>query len=312
MFCLKTIYIFGFEWLDHSSLLIPDECKELCSSSYAGDIQDFQRYYELRKAITKSIKIRGAPFPPTRMIRPRSIVFRNALKGGVDEYSAAMKSFTRQHSSEHPVVTIVTRMILGQVCNAAIVYRLLIAQQQSLIGTSPEEDKINEKKFNNSFKLIRHSITSVQSLSVFTRKIALDWKYSRMKNDGNNSKNDITSRHINLRRRLSARVPRYAISAFNNNLSLKSLRLEGPETHTQIKANSTYCSLCHYHYTYEFNNKQYKKLGGCKSINWCLECKQNVCKKCWSTWHTVPVLQVREPTSEEKESWNERVSSKNS
>lgn len=76
---------------------------------------------------------RGVPFPPTRMIRPTTLVFWNSLKGGVDEYSRAMQNLTRSNVSENAIVTIITRLLMAQVCNAAVAHRLVKSRQTSVL-----------------------------------------------------------------------------------------------------------------------------------------------------------------------------------
>lgn len=239
---------------------MPDEYKDLCKSSYAGDVQAFANYFSLRKSLHRSINIRRSPFPPTRMLRPRSLVFWNALKGGVDEYSGAMKRFIHQNSAEHPVVTIVTRMIMPQICNAAISYRLIQARKRSLLGRNASDDRINKKTFNQSYRLIRHRITRLQSLGSFIRTLAIEYK-SKNSSSVTNQPIPVSNEIINSSRMFS-RVARNAAHTFNTISDLKELRLQGPNLHTQTKGTATYCSLCGYSYTYNYNNKAHKKSGG--------------------------------------------------
>ena len=63
MFYLNTVRSFAFSWLAYSSSSNPSECEKLRMESYAGELQSFQRYFTLRKAILNAIDIRGSPFP---------------------------------------------------------------------------------------------------------------------------------------------------------------------------------------------------------------------------------------------------------
>ncbi len=72
----------------------------------------------------------ACPLPPCRMLRPSVPVVWNPLKGVVDEYSRYMKSFTMAGTAEDPTVTMISRLLLTQPANAALVYRLIQKNNQ--------------------------------------------------------------------------------------------------------------------------------------------------------------------------------------
>ena len=72
------------------------------------------------------------------MIRPSGLVFWNLLKGRVDEFSRALKSLCYTNSPENPIVSVLGRLLIAQVNNAAVVHRFALAKTR---GRLPEIDE---------------------------------------------------------------------------------------------------------------------------------------------------------------------------
>ena len=133
LFCLDAIRAAEFQWIGKPAENIPREYDDLLKSSNASDLYSFASYYSLGIALRKRIMERKSPLPPARMIRPTILVYWNALKGGVDEYSRAMKTFSRNNACENPIVSVIGRLIFGQINNSGVLQRIVLARAKNRI-----------------------------------------------------------------------------------------------------------------------------------------------------------------------------------
>lgn len=102
-FCLNTIRKTAFNWIGEPASSIPIEYESIVKDCHAYAIYSFSSYYSLSLAMKNSVEKNQAPLPPARMIRPTALVYWNALKGGVDEFSRTMKTLSRCNVSETPL-----------------------------------------------------------------------------------------------------------------------------------------------------------------------------------------------------------------
>ena len=84
-------------------------------------------FYNRSRTYKRLVESNG-PLPPSRKIRPALLVYWNALKGGVDEFSRNLKTLAYTNSSENPIVSIIGRLISSQVGSARIAHRFSVAR----------------------------------------------------------------------------------------------------------------------------------------------------------------------------------------
>lgn len=206
--------------------------------------------------------------------------------------------FTRQNSSEHPVVTVLTRMMMAQMCYGAITFRPIKAQERGILPSEESADHNNMHQ-RQAYKVMRHNVSSTSSLSSFIRAIAREWKQQSVSKQLQRKTPRSTTSPTGILQ-VQSRIKRFSRGRFNEISSLKQLRLQDPTSHNTVKEPSLYCSLCSCVYSFEHNGEIYKTHGGSRSRNCCLDCRQNICRDCWITWHTEELLPLFQPSEEEK------------
>ena len=162
-FWMDSVRLSAFDWVGKHASHIPSEYDILLSGSHSPDLYSLASHYNLCKAYKMLVDANG-PLPPSRMVRPTLLVYWNALKGGVDEFSWALKSLAYTNSSENPIVGVIGRPICGQVCNAAIVHRIAIARTKGYLLNSEEHATAKD-----GYKNTRHRVTSCASFGAFAR-----------------------------------------------------------------------------------------------------------------------------------------------
>lgn len=80
----------------------------------------------------------------------------------------------------------------------------------------------------------------------------------------------------------------------------KVRRLNKNLAHDLVSANRAYCVLCSYTVTHKERGKEHNKKFGSHGSQWCSTCRQPICESCWETWHSVPVLKLRQATDEHR------------
>ena len=143
LYALDTLHVGAFEWIGRSARNIPDEYDTLVRDTFASDLQSFSSYYNISLSLKKHIQTTGLPLVPSEMVRPTVLVFWNAVKGGVDEYSRSMTNLTHHNVTQDPLTTVFLRLLMSQVHNAAISYGLYIASLRGIVS-SREEDNVTQ------------------------------------------------------------------------------------------------------------------------------------------------------------------------
>lgn len=154
---LNWVRMTPFIWVGENSKQIPEEYDSLLSNSHAS-------YYNLSMALKQSIAKCKKLFPPARMIRPTSFVFCNSIKGGVDEFSRAMKSFARTNTAEIHIVSVIKRMATRQVADSGFVHPILLAKSlRKWLIPSTNYSLIREDMWNNVSVLLVISLQMILS-----------------------------------------------------------------------------------------------------------------------------------------------------
>lgn len=231
-FALEGIHHSAFSWIGGSAKDIPVQYDAFLSDSYASDLDSFCSYYSLRASIYNLIEETGHPIPPTNMIRPKPLVFWNAVKGGVDEYSRAMTRITRTNVSENPLVSVIGRLLASQLNNAAVVYRMFLAKQSFIIS-----DLIDESEHNLSYYDLRKKVTKQQTFNNYSRELAKEWVDEHKQRNKQNTTQEPSDDY------LVSRFKRNIATQFNRE-DAKRLQLSSDPQHEKLKFKSSYCSLC--------------------------------------------------------------------
>lgn len=105
------------------------------------------------------------------MIRTNLLVFCNAVKGGVDKYSKAMKDLARNNVAENPIVSILGRLISSQVSNCAVVHRLYLVEETGKLSDTADQKKPYYRGYGKS----RKRVSSCETFRSFVRDLAREW-----------------------------------------------------------------------------------------------------------------------------------------
>ena len=114
---------------------------------------------------------RGKPLPPARMTRPTALVWWNATKGGVDEFSRAMNCLARNNLSENPLVSALARNICGKVNNVGVVHRPAVAREKGKLHRRTQEYDVQHKGYIR----MRHLVSSCETFRSFARNLAREY-----------------------------------------------------------------------------------------------------------------------------------------
>ena len=285
LYTLDTIHISAFLWIGKDAKQIPNEYDDLVQNTFASDIHSFASYYNMSTSIKKHVIQTGLPITPARMVRPSVLVFWNAVKGGVDEYSRNMTHLTHHNVSQNPLTTVVLRLLMSQIHNAAVAYKLCLASLSGVVS-SLSTDYDNNRR-GGKYKSLRHRITSTASMIDFVHTLATDY-YAYMKIGSENvsdeqGEKDNTLQNSSETSVIKARFTRNIIEKFNFG-DLKQLRLSPMETHQPAKGRKVYCALC------SWSRMEKPRRGGSHQRQWCLKCRQSICVNCWNKWHSEPIL----------------------
>ena len=165
---LERICCVGFEWVVEETKYIPKQYDGLLKQSHASDINSISSYHSLSNEIRRLIRYRGRPLPPARMIRLTPAVYWNYLKGGVDVISRYMKTLARSNISEKPVTSIIALLLVIQVNNAAICFRLNMAREKGKLLS------VRESTGNKGYFKCRNRVTECETFGKFARLLAKD------------------------------------------------------------------------------------------------------------------------------------------
>ena len=233
--------------------------------------------------------------PSARIIRPKILVMWNAVKGGVDEYSRALRTFAMTNVSENPLVSIIGRMLSTQIPNAALVYRLWVAKETGKI--CEEVEMIPEHQ--RSYAKLPHRLDGVQNAGMLCRRLAEEWEKGIAYRTHVMTYVQQLGTNVSVLRRLFAR------NAYRkyNKAHHRSKRLNQAHNHISVKAQSCYCSLCGF--TFMYRKKTFRT--GAKQNKWCMRCRQPICVSCLEEWHSEVKLSKKKASVEEIEAVNARV-----
>ncbi|CDF34053.1 unnamed protein product [Chondrus crispus] len=296
-FTLDSVLSMGFGWVGREPKYIPREYDALLKESHASDINSFASYYSLSTGIRRLIDKDGRPMPPARMIRLTPAVFWNHLKGGVDVISRYLKTLARSNISENPVTSIIARLLVMQVNNAALCFRLFKARE---LGKLPATIPMENKK---GYSKTRHTVTECETFGTYARLLAREWREWRNTEQQERTEAQSVGRH------LTPYFSRGAADRYNHGVH-QERRLSRSLDHKPVVGQSTYCVLCSWTLRIVRNGKTVTKRKGAKQIQWCSVCLQAVCKGCWQTWHTDEVLRRLSPSAEEVREFNQNRRSK--
>ena len=291
LFCLDSVHKFAFDWIGQPASSIPREYDTLIEESYASDIGSFASYYNLSRALRTLVIENQKPAPPAKMLRPKSLVYWNAVKGGVDEYSSRMAILTHTNSSENPITSVVARLICAQAYNAALAFRLFKARSMGMLTCVNRS--YNYKHVG--YRAERHRVSSICSFTDFVQVLAKEYKTCYLLQSKSNS-NIITrgsspEQPVRLPsvQIIKSRFKRNVIEKFNGD-DLVSMRMSCISTHKSVKGPKSYCVLCSWSCKVKVDGIQKTRRGGANQRQWCQKCKQCICKRCWNTWHCSPKL----------------------
>ena len=292
MFVLDSIRASAFTWIGGDALGIPKRYEDLVENTFAADLYSLASFYNLSQAY-KALVHRNGPLPPSRMIRPLLLVYWNTLKGGVDEFSRALKTLAYTNTSENPIVSIIGRLISSQVGNAAIAHRFFIARKR---GVLPPLN--HEWCKSQTYKKIRHQVTSCESFGTFARELAREYVQITQHDSvqdrvGSFQTSNVSQNEPSESNSQQKITPMYYTNVVEkyNRADDAARRLNNPDIHERVKAKATYCSLCSYNHSVTYRGRKFQKKGGAKVVQWCSICKQPICKKCWDAWHSKRKLQ---------------------
>ena len=105
---MDAVRVGVFSAVGREARCIPAEYNSILSARQASDLHTWASIYSLCQAYKDRVQQHG-PLPLSRMIRPIFLVYRNALKGGVDEFSRALTTLAYTNTSAHPIVRIIGR-----------------------------------------------------------------------------------------------------------------------------------------------------------------------------------------------------------
>lgn len=100
---------------------IPKWHNDLIENTFTADHFSLASFHNLILSV-RNLIYKNGPLPPSRIIRPKILVYWNTLKGGVEEFSRALKTLACTNASEIPIVRIIGRVICSQVGKAIISY----------------------------------------------------------------------------------------------------------------------------------------------------------------------------------------------
>ena len=292
MFVLDCIRVSAFNWIGGDASGIPNRYDVLLEDTFATDLYSLASFYNLSQAYRNLVQKNG-PLPPSRMIRPTLLVYWNTLKGGVDEFSRALKTLAYTNTSENPIVSIVGRLISSQVGNAAIAHRLSIARKREVLP-----DMNHERCTIQTYKTLRHQVTSCESFGSFARELAREYVQRTQKVAVSDRMQSFQTSNVSQNLPSESTYQRKITPMYYTNVVEKynraadaSRRLNNPESHERVKAKATYCSLCSYNHPVSYKGRKFQKKGGAEVVQWCGTCKQPICKNCWGAWHSKTKLQ---------------------
>lgn len=176
MFVLDCIRVAAFHWIGSVASQIPKRYDDVIENTFAADLDSLASFYSFSQAY-KTLVYNNGPLSPSFMIGPQLLVYWNTLKGGVDEFSRALKTLAYINTSENPIVSIIGRLTSSQVGNAAIAYRCFIARK---CGVLP---RINQEMYRyQAYKRMRHQVTSCESFGTFAGELAREYVPKRRTN----------------------------------------------------------------------------------------------------------------------------------
>ena len=282
-YCLSGICKGFFGWIGMNARSIPSVYEGLLADTYAADLYSFASFYNLSEAY-KELSLTRGPLPPARMIRPSGLVFWNLVKGGVDEFSRALKSLCYHNSSENPIVSILGRLLCAQVSNAAIVHWFSIAKARGMLEKFEKDGAIEA-----GYSSLRHDVARCASFSSFARMLAKEYTDSLQRETDNTSG---STTKVTGGVEYMPVTPMYIKNAASkyNRPADKERRLSDYNEHKKMKGKGAYCSLCPFNYSFRADGKVYRKKGGSRMRQWCSVCCQPICMTCWEPWHTNDIL----------------------
>jgi hypothetical protein len=271
---LRVIRYSGFDWIGKSSRDIPIEHDSILTDSHASDLHSLCAYYSLNMSLSTLISRSQSPLPPARMIRPTILVFWNALKGGVDEYSRSMQAFSRSNVSENPGVSVIGRILMSQAANAAVIHRLALARCNQKLPRAAEEAPPHHRGYYNARKRVSRTSSSRE----FVRRLAEEWMGE--KDPSNSAMCNLDLDGEDPGQMITVRLKRKALDSFNSGSS-KMIRLDPRREHEMIRLQRRWCDLCSE--TERIDGKVVRT--GKKTNKWCKECRQTLCSSCFVKWH---------------------------
>ena len=287
-YCLDCVRVYAFRWVGMEAAKVPEEYDNLLKTYHASDLYSFISYYNLSKAIRQEVIARGSPIPPCRMIRLTPAVFWNNMKGGVDVISRYLKTLARTNISENPVTSIIARLLIMQVCNAAVVYRLSLARQKKILPRFCEDlDSVHR-----GYATLRHKVTNCGTFGSFARRLAQEWA-EEMENsetkDGENASVSVETKILPYFKRKASEHYNYGTH--------KARRLNKNLQRERVMATPTYCVLCSWaeRGTKDGRPKTIRK--GSRQVQWCSTCRQAICSQFWTDWHSRATLRRQGPTA---------------
>ena len=305
--CIRTAYLYSiesirtaaFDWLGDGAKYIPEKYDDLLQGTFATDLTSFASYYNLSLAYKSLVTLKG-PQPPARMIRPTALIHWNVVKGGVDEFSRALKTLAYTNNSENPIVSVIGRLLCSQVHNMAVVIRLSIAKRKGYLDNDSNTSRAAQRL---GYSYVRHHVTRCLTFSEFARRLAFEYKQRRQYLKTVQRAPPLIE-NVNMK----PMYPRDAVSYYNRDID-RQRRLSGGVGHRKVKHKPTYCSLCSFNHNVVVDGVVYRKKGGARERLWCSTCRQPICSKCWDKWHTEETLTRATISKEDLERMKRKIES---
>ena len=209
---VSYVRLFCFNWIGNSAEHIPSAYDELLDDTHATDLFSYASFYNLCTAYKRLASTVG-PLPPAIMIRPSGLVFWNLLKGGVDEFSRALKSLCYTNASENPIESVLGRLLIAQVNHSAVVHRFALAKRRGLL---PEIDEYKNCDRKKGYSALRHDVTRCETFASFARELTKSFcEYKTDQTDGNEHESECAGDRI-VRTTEIPLKPLYCKDAFTN------------------------------------------------------------------------------------------------
>ena len=225
---------------------------------------------------------RKIPLPPARMIRPTVLIYWNALKGRVDEYSRAMKTLSRNNACEKPILSVIKRLICEHINNSGVLNRISLPRANNRLVSNIGEVPAHMREYVKT----RHRVTICETFGQFVRGLAKEWNEfceESLGRDDTRANNHFAAEGIPTAQGFSFIIPSFKKNAESrfNAAHYRSKRADQGLNHTVVRVGKkSYCVLCDWSFNWRYKGKLHQKKGGDGWATWCNVCRQAICISC--------------------------------